>query len=50
MPFRRGILFFYVKDLYICQEIKDCLRNDLFVDISLLFKHLIVQLHTLFSL
>lgn len=37
MPFRCGILFFNIKILYICQEMKDCLEIDLFVDIGLLF-------------
>lgn len=36
-PFRCGILFFNIKILYICQEIKNCPENDLFVDIGLLF-------------
>lgn len=44
MPFRSGILFFNMKVLYVCQEIKVCFRNYLFVDISLL----IVKLYTWF--
>lgn len=41
MPFRRGILFFNIKILYICQEIKNCLGTDLFVDTDLLLKFLV---------
>lgn len=47
MPFSRGILFFNIKVLYICEEIKDCHRTDVLitvyyitVDNSLLYKQL----------